>query len=382
MIRYLLAYLVFLVLPFTGRSQYVFHTLGQRDGLSTKEVYCTYRDAEGYVWFGTPNGLNRYDGSSFKLFPANSKAYPGLEDNHILSITGQGTGRIWVGTARGIFYFDKQRNRFTAVPAIGRDGKVLAPVRAERFFQGRDKTLWTITSAGVFRLHRDTLRPAVYFLAGADALDDRFCFGSASTVDTVRQQVWLATREGIVFFDYRTGEVYDRKHNPKGWKLLAHPRSGTVAVDRSGKVWFNAYDAPLALFDPAANTLIPASRILGASYTKDLDVCNKLRVDAHNRLWISSAGHQVYVLEEDGTLQHLASGPGHEYSLPYGLFHDVYEDPVGDLWVSTINGAGKLKADNYFLRLLTVAPKRKTGPAPWAAINDMQPAFGDPIWVC
>ncbi len=74
------------------------------DGLSDKRVTCFYKDRKGYIWIGTKNGLNRYDGHSFKIFrPASGNS---ISNEVINDITEDNKGRIWVATMEGLNYYD------------------------------------------------------------------------------------------------------------------------------------------------------------------------------------------------------------------------------------------------------------------------------------
>ena len=76
--------------------------IGIEDGLSNNNVTSIYKDQNGFMWFGTVDGLNRYDGYSFKIFK-NDYLDPGsLPSDIILSINSDKAGNLWVGTRRGV----------------------------------------------------------------------------------------------------------------------------------------------------------------------------------------------------------------------------------------------------------------------------------------
>jgi ligand-binding sensor domain-containing protein len=74
----------------SASAQITFSSLYPRDGLSSKEVFCTYTDREGFLWCGTANGLNRWDGSRFRIITPYSKAFPGLLNETINASLDQG----------------------------------------------------------------------------------------------------------------------------------------------------------------------------------------------------------------------------------------------------------------------------------------------------
>ena len=95
----------------TGSSNaqlyYKAKTVTTREGLSDNRVTCFHKDRRGFMWIGTRNGLNRYDGHSFKVFrPMQSNS---ISNEVINDIAEDSRGRIWVATTWQLFYFDEKR---------------------------------------------------------------------------------------------------------------------------------------------------------------------------------------------------------------------------------------------------------------------------------
>lgn len=96
-------------------QQYRFSHFTIKDGLSQNTVNCILQDLEGYYWFGTQDGLNRFDGYTVKVY-RNDRADTGsISDNFIMSLAEDGKGNLWIGTRNGINFFDKKTERFTRV---------------------------------------------------------------------------------------------------------------------------------------------------------------------------------------------------------------------------------------------------------------------------
>src|SRR4051794_34687338 len=96
-----LLFLLFTI-PFTdSRAQFLFDNLKPRDGLSSREILSVYADEEGFTWIGTLNGLDRYDGSHFRVWNNASPAYPVSLGERIFCITEFGSNQIWFGTDNG-----------------------------------------------------------------------------------------------------------------------------------------------------------------------------------------------------------------------------------------------------------------------------------------
>jgi ligand-binding sensor domain-containing protein/signal transduction histidine kinase len=102
-------------------NQLFFKKINTKDGLSQASVNCILHDSKGFMWFGTEDGLNRYDGSKFRIFrniPGDSSSLIG---NNIQSLLEDHDGNIWIGTSEGLSRFDRHREKFTMYPLKGND---------------------------------------------------------------------------------------------------------------------------------------------------------------------------------------------------------------------------------------------------------------------
>ena len=87
---------VLFALPVAATAIYLFKTLNARVGLNSSQINCILKDSKGFVWFGTPAGLYRYDGYTFKNFQCNSLDGSSLPDSYIKNLQEAIDGNIWI----------------------------------------------------------------------------------------------------------------------------------------------------------------------------------------------------------------------------------------------------------------------------------------------
>lgn len=104
--------MLMLALPLAVAGVYLFKTLDIKNGLTSSQINCILKDARGYVWFGTPSGLYRYDGYTFRNFQSNSKDGSSLPDSYILSLQESLDGSLWVLTSAGYCVYHPQTETF------------------------------------------------------------------------------------------------------------------------------------------------------------------------------------------------------------------------------------------------------------------------------
>ena len=101
-----------LTLPVNVVAQELFKTLSSRNGLTSSQINCILKDGRGFMWFGTPAGLYRYDGYQFKHYQTDSQDGSSLPDSYIESIQEAVGGELWVKTASGYCVFHSQSENF------------------------------------------------------------------------------------------------------------------------------------------------------------------------------------------------------------------------------------------------------------------------------
>lgn len=101
-----------LLLPLSATAVYLFKTLDARDGLTSSQINCIYKDSRGFIWFGTPAGLYRYDGYTFKHFQCDSQDGSSLPDSYISSVQEALDGSLWVETPAGYCIYRPQSETF------------------------------------------------------------------------------------------------------------------------------------------------------------------------------------------------------------------------------------------------------------------------------
>jgi Signal transduction histidine kinase len=133
-----------------AQQQILFRKYSVVDGLCSNTVWCISQDAKGYMWFGTKNGLNRFDGYEFKTYKFRKSDTNSLGNNFIHAICAYDSTNYWIGTEDGVYNLNLETERFTRVPGI-RDQVVYDIIR------DRKGTMWVATNkSGLYGYRRGT----------------------------------------------------------------------------------------------------------------------------------------------------------------------------------------------------------------------------------
>lgn len=264
-----------------------FRHFSVRQGLSDGHVNALVQDERGYLWIGTTNGLNRFNGYSFKVFRNDPTDPNTLAGNNIQCLFIDSGGKIWAGLLGGrVSCYDPQletfRNYICYFTTEETDGDVSAITEDDRGY------LWV-------------------------------------TVD----------RRGLVRLDPESGDIIRYEHDPDNPSSLSHNAVTGIAKGANGKMWVTSWGGGLDLFDPQTGTFThyPYPGESDARYTQ----LKCLLLDSEGDIWLGSTYLGVFYLgTEHEQWKHFPGG--FDYHMAGTAVQAMAEGPDSDIWVGFANG--------------------------------------------
>lgn len=372
-----------LLLSRTCFAQYIFTTLQKQDGLSSNAVYCSYKDSTGFMWFGTQFGLNRFDGSGFKIYNRENGKMPALADGIVTSVTELGRDRIWVGTTKGLFYSDKQTGSFKQVPFVKKNNTPIPEIAVEKLVKDNSNRLWIVTRHGLFVYREGKAMAASAIYNEAAGLDNVYIGGHATQYDPIRNGLWLGILKGLFFLDLKNGHLLNYKNNPERRQLFDSLSVESIAMDKAGDIWISNTKHLLACYHFTTNRFEDVEYINEDTKWKLANGCTGLFVDSKNRLWISSWLGKVFV-KEPGKKQFivLPDASPIPFNLPLGVFFDIYEDDQQNLWIGGAAGVSKLEPAGFLENIIELPENIFNPLSSFTELNAIQEAGTDSLWAC
>lgn len=334
------------------------------EGLSDNRVTCFYKDREGFMWIGTRNGLNRYDGHSFRVFRPGSGNT--IRHEVINDITGDSRGRIWVATMEGISIFDPAMDQWTYIlPDPGNDRNAIPnPIVWDIYIDGEDRA-WIVCD--VFDLTVYDIRKGSFRFYGWKQYartDPAFKDGGYRSIQKIvpgrAGEYWLGTNRGLVQLETTSGVFTFRGGGYNGNVTDLH-------YDRQhGKVYLSSQHGVRRQFDEHTgyySELNPQAEPYPSGYFENRKPSQIWMADGSGLLKIdpsqNKAVMRVHIPQLSGSL------------LPGGV-NTVYEDELHNRWVGTANGISvynREEQSSSFIPLLPVSDR--------AAENEMGGAYFD-----
>lgn len=222
-------------------SQYLkFEHLTVSQGLSNNTISCFLQDTEGFMWIGTPDGLNRYNGYGFEIYRQEDGGIHSLPDNHINDLYEDSEKRLWIATYHGICRYDRKFDRFIKVKEILNE-EVIDDVSVA-FLEDTEKKLWVAFGKRLYYLDSKSDKfIASSFVAKANIF---------SFLQLEKDKFLVATLgEGFYIFDVRTGKTDQFIHQDKIDNSICNNNIWAVYKDIKGYVWIGT-EHGLDRFDP------------------------------------------------------------------------------------------------------------------------------------
>ncbi len=320
-----------------SRDNVRFRSYSTSEGLSQATIRAIAQDSTGLMWFGTQDGLNRFDGYGFKTFFRNSQPIGAISDNHILSLASDParTG-LWIGTqSRGLNFLDLKLERFRAYRA-GKFG--LKSDQINSLVLNTDGTLWLASSAGVTHFDPNAERVLSHLtIPGANfvTLDAQGAPVVAASVGVLRGingtlqrwpgEPWAYGSAQVVTLD-REGELWVGLTNGG---LLHFNAAGMLLQHFKKQVW----EKPSAEPEDKSCTLLDAC--MDAEHSLPGDEVRALMITKADELWVSTMTGSALYDRSARRFVRFMYDPGDSTSLPANRAQALFEDRSQQLWVGT-----------------------------------------------
>lgn len=219
--------------------QYLFHNYSIEEGLSQSVVNCMYQDTRGFLWIGTQNGLNRFNGYDFTQFLYNPDDTNSISNNWIYAINGDKEGNLWIGTKNGINKYIPAENRFVRIPYT--TGYISTVSRCAYDIMVSRSGLIYINTPPVLSVHDPVKMTIVHYqteLRYLGAVNDN----RIPLMEDADGSVWMGSTSGLACFDPRTHTFTYFLHDAAQPGSISNDNITALCQDRNGKIWVGTSD--------------------------------------------------------------------------------------------------------------------------------------------
>jgi signal transduction histidine kinase/ligand-binding sensor domain-containing protein/DNA-binding response OmpR family regulator len=328
---YIISIILVSISTFLNSQTLSFSRITSEDGLSNNMVNNILQDEEGFIWIGTREGLNRYDGYSIKVFMTETNDTTSILDNFIISLYKDRNGELWVGTINGVSKYNRDTEDFTRFPTNNAEAESFKKESLGAICEDGEGNIWFGNQdGGVYKLNRQS-RKFYYYSYPEKSI-------SALFIDS-KKKIYAGTKDcEIYFFDEKAGAfvLADLPECQAGYIPDNYIRN--ITETQEGNLLMNASHGIFEINPQKGEsrkiTFIPE----GISSFRNNEIKNFLQ-ESPEIMWIGTWGKGLYKYNlRENHLVNFQSEPGESNSLINNDVNIIFKDKGGVLWVGTQEG--------------------------------------------
>ena len=314
-----------------------FRRLDTREGLSNSMVSCIFRDSQGYVWFGTGYGLNRYDGYRFRTYFSYEKDTTTLRNNRVDEIQEAHGGRLWLKQGMNYSLYDPvtekvDRNPGRWLNAQGVKGGI------ESLHIDSKKNYWVKTYEDGFYYFNPVTKKVSHIPFGYGPNEFAKEFGVSAYSESEEGMVLVSTYGELMCIDGERGKVIWKEDYVK--RTLDTYNDYWVMVDKDQNIWVITHSTGTYIYMKNEkrwySSLMELMRAQGFQNVPEEIVVWEVCYDAKGFLWVASDHLGALVLDfKNKEWRQFTNVKGDETSLPDITLKHLYLDQLGRMWVAS-----------------------------------------------
>ncbi len=341
-IRNTLIYICCCLPPLVSLSQapaLKFKHISLEQGLSNSTIESIYQDKRGFIWIGTRDGLNRFDGYQMVIYRFDPRDSTSISDNFIRYIYEDHNQQLWVGTINGLNRFNPSKNNFTRYKHIPGNNQSLSNNLVTCIYQDQAARLWVGTFGGGIDLFDPEKNSFVYFqhdsTRAKSLSDDRVNY----LYEDSQGNLWVATEDGLNLFNRESGTFRSYNHVAG---FATEPGNNNIHIikeDRQGNLLLGTAEEGIILFSDKDKTFRQYRHLEKDASSLASNLIRSLLVDKKGNIWIGSInGGLDYFHAPSGRFFHYQNEPDNLFSLSQRTVSALFEDNQQNLWVGTHRG--------------------------------------------
>lgn len=314
-----------------------FINISLKQGLAQSSVLCILQDKKGYMWSGTRDGLNKYDGVKFVKYKYNSRDTNSLSHNMIRAIYEDEYGNLWIAASNGLNRYVEQGDKFVRYDMSTTDPKIQNEVLC--LTSDGKGNLWVGTTLGLFKLNIKTGKKTLY-----QHQEKKQGSLSANNIQALLKtpdgKTWVCTTNGVDQYQPASNSFVSYKF-PTGFTSNAS-FIASLYLDKQHNLWLG-YKGGLAVLHKT-NKAFENYRINEKSIS---DPVRAIQEDGHHNLWIGTYNGLYIVNTINKTIRNYQHDENNSSSLSQNSVYSICRDKMGDMWVGTYFGGINYYSNSY-----------------------------------
>lgn len=317
-----------------------FEHIGTREGLSQINVSSIIQDSRGFIWIGTRDGLNRYDGYGFVIYKHSIKDDNSLSSNLVSDIAEDKDGNIWLATLFGLNKLDRKTGKFVHYFHDSTNPNTISSNFVNKLIFDQEGILWIGSQkGGLDRFDIDNNKITHYKHKQTDpsSLSDD---DVTALKEDSKHRLWIGTLSGGLNLFNRKKESFIRYQNQPGVNTsISGNYVSIVYEDNNNRLWVGTEDGGLNLFDPVKSVFKHYLHNDKDSSTISGNTILALGMDLNGNMWIGSENNGVNILNPvTGKITTYKHDDIDKGSINGNSIYSICRDRMGNMWLGAFSG--------------------------------------------
>jgi signal transduction histidine kinase/ligand-binding sensor domain-containing protein/CheY-like chemotaxis protein len=340
--KYLLALAIgLLVMPclHAQKPAVKFKKLSTTEGLSVENATCILQDRKGFMWIGTRDGLNKYDGYEFTVYRSNPADSTSLNGNFIHDIKEDRQGNLWIATSEsGISRYDWKEDKFIHYLNDPANPASLSNNVALSILVDREDNIWVGTKSGLDRLDKNT-NSFIHYRHHPEELASLADNHVNTILEDSKGQLWIGTYNGgLDRFDKRTATFTHFRHDPADRHTISENNILSLYEDREGDLWIGTNGSGLNKLDRKTNTFTHFRHDPQNINSLNSNTVRSIQEDGKGYLWIATENGGLSLYDKKNNFYRYVPDSNDPFAIGAISLWNIYKDQKGNLWIATYGG--------------------------------------------
>lgn len=331
--KYIFYILCLLFVPqvvISQQSDFNFVNFTTSNGLSSNTVNAIVKDKYGFMWFGTDDGLNRFDGLTFTVYRHKEGDSSSLGGNSIFALHEDRSGNLWIGTNNTLSCYNRKKDAFI-------NYKFTFNNTARTLFCDHTGQVWIGSYIGLFRLNPRT-GEVVRYTANPGKQGALLSNIITCVMEDSRHRLWIGSNAGMYLYQPQGDYFKHFSHEPADSLSLPDNSIKAITEDHNGNLWIGTEDDGLAMLLPDGGHFCTYKHSNTDKNSLSSNRIWSLAAENANRIWVGTEeGLNIFDLQKK-TSQRIEHDARNRYSLQGKSVRSIYIDNNGIYWVGTYQG--------------------------------------------
>ncbi len=314
-----------------AQEEYYFTHYQVENGLSHNTVMCSLQDEQGFIWLGTKDGLNRFDGTSFKVFRNDAENKASIGNGYIRCLSKNASGELFIGTQRGLYKYNARNESFKHIEPSGT--KSIKEIKTDSY-----GNLWFIAEGTLIKYNEKQNKILRY--------PSEKYFPATSICETEDKNIWVSTEHGLLKKYDRIRDTFTTYDIFQNLNVVTTKWIEKIYATGRGRILIGSSTYGLLDFNL---TTLTAKSIINQNADKTGIYVRDILENKKDEYWMATETGLFLYNATNNAVVNLKKNYLNPYSLSDNAVYTLCKDKEGGLWAGTFFGGANYYAHQYAL---------------------------------